>query len=131
MPSGAVRRIVVDEHDFPIDALQCPVEPLDQDVDVLALVEGRHHDAQFRTAAAATQLIPRTRLQRGDWQALGRMLVLTLPLWLIIAPIRPAQPDTFAYLLPNAVYLVDYARLPTSALPPSSSFLPASPYNGL
>jgi len=85
----------------------------------------------FVIVAAATQLIRRTRLQRGDWQALGRMLVLTLPLWLIMAPIRPSQPDTFAYLLPNAVYLVDYARLPTSLLPPSSSFLPASPYNGL
>ena len=85
----------------------------------------------FVIAAAATQLMPQTRLQRGDWQALGRMLVLTLPLWLIMAPIRPSQPDTFAYLLPNAVYLVDHARLPTSWLPPSSSFLPASPYNGL
>jgi hypothetical protein len=87
--------------------------------------------AAFVVMAAATQLIPQTRLQRGDWQALGRMLALTLPLWLIMAPIRPSQPDTFAYLLPNAVYLVDYARLPTSALPPSESFLPASPYNGL
>jgi hypothetical protein len=85
----------------------------------------------FVIGAAGTQLVPGTRLQRGDWLSLGRMLVLTLPLWLIMAPIRPSQPDTFAYLLPNAVYLVDYARLPTSWLPPSSSFLPASPYNGL
>ena len=85
----------------------------------------------FVIAAAATQLVPQTRLHRGDWHAFGRMLVLTLPLWIIMAPIRPSQPDTFAYLLPNAVYLVDYARLPTSWLPPSASFLPASPYNGL
>jgi hypothetical protein len=98
---------------------------------VLVPVSLRWPATAFVVAAAATQLIPQTRLQSGDWRALGRMLVLTLPLWLIMAPIRPSQPDTFAYLLPNAVYLVDYARLPTSALPPSESFLPASPYNGL
>ena len=85
----------------------------------------------FIVAAAASQLIPGTRLRSSDWQALGRMLALTLPLWIIMAPIRPSQPDTFAYLLPNAGYLVDYARLPTSSLPPSASVLPASPYNGL
>lgn len=85
----------------------------------------------FVVAAAATQLFSRARLQRGDWQALGRMLLLTLPLWLIMAPIRPSQSDTFAYFLPNATYLVDYARLPTAFLPPSTSALPAAPYNGL
>src|SRR5260370_407871 len=85
----------------------------------------------FIIAATGAQLSPRARLQRGDWQALGRTLLLTLPLWMIMAPIRPSQPDTFAYLLPNVVYLVDYGRLPTAALPSSASFLPASPYNGL
>src|SRR5438552_3731330 len=53
MPRSAVRRVVVDEHNLPIDALQGAVEPLDQDVDIVALVEGRHDDAQFRTTAAA------------------------------------------------------------------------------
>ncbi|MBV8492623.1 MAG: hypothetical protein JO162_04005 [Alphaproteobacteria bacterium] len=87
--------------------------------------------AGFVVAAAATQLFPAVRLQRGDWQAFGRLLLLTLPLWLIMAPIRPSQSDTFAYFLPNATYLVDYGRFPTAFLPPSASALPAAPYNGL
>jgi hypothetical protein len=55
-------------------------------------------------------------------------LVLSAPVWLVMAPIRPSQPDTFLNLLPNAFYLVDYARLPTAASPPSFSLLPAAPY---
>ena len=54
---------------------------------------------------------------------------MTLPLWVVMAPVRPSQVDTFLNLLPNADYLVDYARLPTAALPPSYSFIPAAPYN--
>jgi hypothetical protein len=83
----------------------------------------------FVIAAAATQLVPSLRLQRCDWQGLGRILVLTLPLWAVMAPIRPSQPDTFLNLLPNAMYLVDYARFPTATSPPSFSYLPAAPYN--
>jgi hypothetical protein len=57
------------------------------------------------------------------------MLVISLPLWAVIAPIRPSQPDTFLNLLPNAFYLVDYGRLPAAVLPPSFSYLPGAPYN--
>lgn len=89
----------------------------------------RYPAIAFVVLAAATQLFTGMRLQRSDWQALGRMMVLTLPLWIVMAPIRPSQPDTFLNLLPNAMYLVDYARLPTAASPPSFSFLPAAPYN--
>jgi hypothetical protein len=72
--------------------------------------------------------LPRRPLA-GAWRALGRMLVISLPLWAVIAPIRPSQPDTFLNLLPNAFYLVDYGRLPAAVLPPSFSYLPGAPYN--
>jgi hypothetical protein len=83
----------------------------------------------FAVGAAASQLSLRARLQADDWRALRRTLLISLPLWVVMAPIRPSQPDTFLNLLPNAMYLVDYARLPTAASPPSFSYLPAAPYN--
>jgi hypothetical protein len=80
-------------------------------------------------AAVAVQLVPSRRVGREDGIALGRLLLLTLPLWVVMAGVRPSQVDSFLNLLPNADYLVDYARLPTAAGPPSHSFLPAAPYN--
>jgi hypothetical protein len=85
--------------------------------------------AVFAIAAFAVMLLPERRPMGGTWIALGRMLVVSLPLWLIMAPIRPSQPDTFLNLLPNAFYLVDYGRLPSTALPPSFSLLPGAPYD--
>ena len=80
-------------------------------------------------AALAAQLVPGRRLLRGDAVALGRLLLVTLPLWGVMAAVRPSQVDTFLNLLPNADFLVDYARLPTAALPPSYSLFPAAPYD--
>jgi hypothetical protein len=65
----------------------------------------------------------------ATWKTLGRVLPVTVVFWLVMAPVRPSQPDTWLNLLPNAFYLVDWGRLPTAALPPSDSYLPAAPYN--
>jgi len=85
--------------------------------------------AAFVIAALTMMLLPKRRPSAGAWLALGKMLAVSLPLWLVMAPIRPSQPDTFLNLLPNAFYLVDYGLLPTAARPPSYSLLPAAPYN--
>lgn len=79
--------------------------------------------------ALLAQLAPSRRGQRSDWAALGRLLLVTLPLWWVMAGVRPSQVDTFLNLLPNADYLADYARLPIATSPPSYSFIPAAPYN--
>jgi hypothetical protein len=69
------------------------------------------------------------RPSSGAWKTLVRVMLVSLPLWLVMAPIQPSQPDTWLNLLPNAFYLLDWGRLPTAALPPSYSFVPAAPYN--
>jgi hypothetical protein len=83
----------------------------------------------FVVAALCSLLVPRCRVPRGALATAARMIGLTAPLWLVMATIRPSQPDTFLNLLPNATYLVEYGRFPTSALPPSHSYLPSAPYN--
>jgi len=83
----------------------------------------------FAFATLGVFLLPGLRPSAGAWETLGRMLVVSLPLWVVMAPVRPSQPDTFLNLLPNAFYLIDYGRLPTALMPPSSSLLPAAPYN--
>ena len=80
-------------------------------------------------AALAAQLLPGRRVTRADWVVLGRVLLLTLPLWAVMAPVRPSQVDTFLNLLPNADYLADHAYLPTAISVPSFSLYPAAPYN--
>ena len=80
-------------------------------------------------AALLAQLAPGRRAGDDDWAALFRLLLATLPVWAVMASLRPSQVDTFLNLLPNADYLVDYARLPTAALPPSYSMFPAAPYD--
>jgi hypothetical protein len=80
-------------------------------------------------AAVAAQLASSRRVTRADWAVLGRVLLLTLPLWAVIAPVRPSQVDTFLNLLPNADYLADYAHFPTASSEPSYSLYPAAPYN--
>jgi hypothetical protein len=80
-------------------------------------------------AAFMAQLLPGRRLMRADGVALARLLMVSLPLWAVMAGVRPSQVDTFLNLLPNADFLVDYGRLPTASLPPSYSFIPAAPYD--
>ncbi len=85
--------------------------------------------AAFVAAALAVLAMPARRPGPAAWRALARMLALSLPLWLVMAPIRPSQPDTWLNLLPNAFYLVDHGFLPGPTRPDSHSFLPLAPYD--
>lgn len=82
------------------------------------------------TVLGALALILRTtRLGGDDWRALGRVLVLSLPLLMAMASARPSEPDTFLNLLPNAAYLYDHGAFPAAGRPDAHSLLPAAPYN--
>lgn len=85
--------------------------------------------AGFGLMALCALALRDRRPSLSTWKTLGRVMVVALPFWLVLAPIQPSQPDTWLNLLPNAFYLVDWGRLPTAALPPSNSYLPAAPYN--
>ena len=79
--------------------------------------------------ALACALRPAWRQRIGPLRDAGRLLALSLPLWLVMLPARPSQVDTWLNLLPNAAYLFTYDMLPTALRPPSYSFLPVAPYN--
>jgi hypothetical protein len=79
-------------------------------------------------AACVTLLVKSRRPTLAEWQSLARINLVALPFWLVMAPIRPAEPDTWLNLLPNAVYLVDHNLLPMAGRPDAHSFLPAAPY---
>ena len=85
--------------------------------------------AGFALVALSVLALRDRRPNPATWRTLGRVMLVTLPFWLVMAPIQPSQPDTWLNLLPNAFYLVDWGRLPTAVLPPSNSYLPAAPYN--
>ncbi|HEV8015442.1 MAG TPA: hypothetical protein VGP48_07895, partial [Stellaceae bacterium] len=72
---------------------------------------------------------PRLRLGREEWRAIGRVVVLALPLLAVMASARPSLPDTWLNLLPNAAYLYDHGFFPADARPPSHSFIAGAPYN--
>jgi len=85
--------------------------------------------AAVAALAAIALVVPRLRPGREEWLALGRLMLLALPLWAVMLTAQPSQPDTFLNLLPNAAYLYDHGMLPTDARPPAHSVLPAAPYN--
>lgn len=77
----------------------------------------------------AAQLLPRQRLRREEWRAVGRVIVLALPLLAVMASARPSLPDTWLNLLPNAAYLYDHGFFPADARPAAHSFIAGAPYN--
>jgi len=58
----------------------------------------------FALVALGVLLLPGLRPSAGAWGTLGRILVVSLPLWLVGAPSRPSHADTFHHLLASALY---------------------------
>jgi hypothetical protein len=79
--------------------------------------------------AAIGAFVPRGRLAEPDLVALGRLLLVALPLIAVLAAAWPSGPDTFTNQLPNAAYLYDYGQFPATNRPPMLALWPAFPYN--
>lgn len=85
--------------------------------------------AGLGAVALAAVAWPRLRRRCGALGGAARLLLLTVPLWLVMLPAQPSEVDTWLNLLPNAAYLFDHGRVPWAGGPPSYSFLPGAPYN--
>jgi hypothetical protein len=85
--------------------------------------------AALGAVGLACLALPGGRERIGDHGGVWRLLLLTLPLWLVMLAARPSQVDTWLNLLPNAAYLYDFGMLPTEQRPVIYSFLPVAPYN--
>ena len=71
----------------------------------------------------------RALLGASNWCALGRIVVVALPLLIIMASARPSLPDTWLNLVPNAAYLYDHGFFPADVRPAAHSFIAGAPYN--
>jgi hypothetical protein len=79
--------------------------------------------------AAAAALLPRGKLAGPDVIAIGRLLVIGLPLMAVMVAAYPSGPDTFTNQLPNAAYLYDFHQFPGAGRPAMLAVWPAFPYN--
>jgi hypothetical protein len=57
-----------------------------------------------------------------------KLLVLTLPLWLLTAAMDASQWDEFSHWLPSAQFLLDYNGFPNKTVPITGASFPAYPY---
>ncbi|HWK44172.1 MAG TPA: hypothetical protein VNT30_05615 [Stellaceae bacterium] len=72
---------------------------------------------------------PGLRPDRAELATIGRVLVLSVPIWLVMVSVRPSLPDSFTNFLPNALYLHDYGMLPADDRAPALAVWPALPYS--
>ena len=79
--------------------------------------------------AGGVLALPGWRPTRADWLGIARVMALSLPIWAIMAAVKPALPDTFTNFLPNAVYLFDHGFFPADDRAHAFATWPAFPYN--